>query len=590
MVAADTRSPLLRFGAFELDRQSGELRRNGMKVRLGDQPLRILELLVDRPGELVTREQLRERLWSSDTYVDFDLGLNSAIRRLREALDDSADNPRFVQTVPRRGYRFIVPVTPASSHPEPRAADITASRDWRVRRGWTVGAGVLVLAIWTLFIAFERKWWERPPGSIDIRSLAVLPFDNLTGDATQEYLVDGITVGVTTNLAQLGGFDVLSETSAMRYKGARKPAAARELGVDTLLDGSVARAGRRVLITARLIQAATDRHIWAQSHEGEADEVITLQHQIAYAIGALVGRDRRPSTAAALRAVNPEAYDAYLKGVFAFGGQSYEQYQTAISHFERAVDKQPDFADAYAAIAMIQLQFLFFGPLPPHEVIPKAEKAARKAIQLDEANAQAHKTLGTILHHYHWNWEEGNREFQRARELRGGLVEPLGIGVVALVRSGRRDEAMAVATIRRELELRPGHGRAHFQLGVTLVLMGRSEDAISEFETAVNATPIGNPRFLAYLGYAYAAAGRPRDARRILETLQARARQQYVSAFGLALIYDALGEKAAALAAFERAYQDHAVELAQVDQYPPFRTIAAEPQFIDRIRRIGLPR
>jgi tetratricopeptide (TPR) repeat protein len=497
MWAPETRPPLLRFGAFELDRQSGELRRNGMKIRLADQPFQILELLVDRPGELVTREQLRERLWSTDTYVDFDLGLYSAIRRLREALDDSADNPRFVQTLPRRGYRFIGPVTPAASnHTELQAADFTATRGWRIGRGWITVCLVLLLAIAALGIAYKRGW-DRSRGG-----------------------------------------------------------------------------------------------------------------------------DRRRPHAAEVRAVNPEAYEAYLRGVFEAGRQTDEQYQVAIAYFEQAVKKQPDFADAYAVMAQIQLQFLFSGPLSPHEVIPKVEQAARKAIELDEANARAHAMLGTILESYYWKWGEGDREFRRARELRGGFQENLNSGVASLIRSGRFEEAIAeakrvleldprsfdapfnlgisyraagqferaVAEIRRALALRPNSGRAHFQLGATVVLMGRPQDAIAELEAAVNSPPTVNPRYQAYLGYAYAATGRKRDARRILEALEARARQQYVSAFGLALIYDALGEKAPALAAFERAYQDHAVELTQAGFYPPFRTIAAEPLFIDRLRRIGPPR
>jgi TolB-like protein/DNA-binding winged helix-turn-helix (wHTH) protein/Tfp pilus assembly protein PilF len=619
MVAPQTRSQPLRFGVFELDGQSGELRRDGMKVRLADQPFHILQLLLDHPGEFVTREQLRQRLWSSDTYVDFDLGLNSAIRRLREALDDSADNPRFIQTLPRRGYRFIAPVTSATTD--------RSAPDVRIRRGWIAGAVVLALAIAALAIAYERGWWGRPRAAgVQIRSLAVLPFDNLTGDQSQEYLVDGITDGVTTNLAQLGGFDVLSRTSAMRYKGANKPAAKQELRVDALLEGSVARTGRQVHITARLVHGATDRHIWAQSYEGELGDVIKLQQQIADAIGGIVGTERRSpgaGRAAAVRAVNPDAYESYLKGMFEAARPSYEQYQIAIAHFEQAVAKQPDFVDAYAAIAMFQLQFLFMGPLSPHEVIPKAEKAARTAIQLDDTHARAHQTLGTILHNYYWNWEDGDKEFRRARKLRGGgSLARQTIGVAALIRSGRPEEAIeeaertrsqdplsfdaylnlgiayrsmgnyerALAEIRSALVLRPKSTRAPFQLGATLVLMGRPQDAIKELETAVNSPPPRNLRFVAYLGYAYVAAGRTHEASRILDELEARAPQQYVSSYGRALIYDALGEKGPALTAFERAYQDHAVELAQAEQYPPFRAIAAEPQFVERMRRIGLPR
>jgi TolB-like protein/DNA-binding winged helix-turn-helix (wHTH) protein/Flp pilus assembly protein TadD len=625
MVGPQARSQLLRFGVFELDSQSGELRRNGVKVRLPDQPFQILQLLLDRPGELVTREQLRQQLWSSDTYVDFDLGLNSAIRRLREALDDSADNPRFVQTLPRRGYRFIAPVTPAGSHIEQPATEDSSAPDSRIRRKWIAGAVLLALTIAALAVISERGWWSRRRPGMQIRSLAVLPFDNLTGDASQEYLVDGITDGVTTNLAQLGGFDVISRTSAMRYKGANKPAAKQELRVDALLEGSVARTGRQVHITARLVHAVTDRHIWAQSYEGELGDVIQLQQQIADAIGGILGTERRSSRAgraAAVRAVNPDAYEAYLKGAFEAARPSYEQYQIAIAHFEQAVAKQTDFVDAYVGIAIFQVQFLFLGPLSPHEAIPKAEKAARKAIELEETNAWAHQTLGMILHNYYWNWEDGDREFRRAREIKGGSAEGKAFGVAALIRSGRLEEAIeeaerarsldprsfdaylnlgiahrsmghyerAVAEIRRALVLRPKSTRAPFQLGATLVLMGRPQDAIKEFETAVNSPPPRNTRFVAYLGYAYAAAGRTHEARRILEELEARARQHYVSSFGLALIYDALGEKGPALAAFERAYRDHAVEFVQAEQYPPFRTIAAEPQFVEIMRRIGPPR
>jgi len=363
----------------------------------------------------------------------------------------------------------------------------------------------------------------------------------------------------------------------------------------------------------------------AQSYEGELSDVLTLQQQIARAIAtAIHGRLASPPPARARgpRAVNPEAYDAYLKGVSVGGRQTYDGFRNAVAYFEDAVARQPDFAAAYAAMAYAQLQFLFGGPLSPRETIPKAEAAARKALQLDETLALAHRTLAAILEDFHWEWEEADKEFRRARELGANSAETQPAAIISLIRSGRFEEAMAlterarrldplsfnahmnvaiayratgqydrtIAAFRRALEIVPGQPRAHFQLGVTFLFMGRLNEAISELETAVRSARGGNPRFQAYLGYAYAAAGRPLDARRILKELESRRRQQYVSSFGIALIHDALGEKEPALAAFERAYQDRAVEFAQMTQYPPFKTIASEPRFQVLMKLIGLPR
>jgi TolB-like protein/DNA-binding winged helix-turn-helix (wHTH) protein/Flp pilus assembly protein TadD len=620
---------ILAFGVFELDVQSGELRRHGQKIRLPDQAFQILRVLLDRRGDVVTREELRQRLWTSDTFVDFDHGLNSAIRKLREALDDSAENPRFVETLPRRGYRFIAPVTPVSAEqrPEPETG-ATARGSW-VRPAWIAGGLVLAVTLAALALVYARGWWEPlRPGtpSEQIRSLAVLPFENLTGDPTQDYFVDGMTDALTTDLAQVGGLQVISRTSAMQYKpGARKPlpAIGKELNVDAVVEGAIVRSGQHVRITAQLIHAATDRHVWAKSYEGELSDVLTLQQQMARAIAsAIQGRLTPPEAARGerTRTVNPEAYDVYLKGVSAGGRDTYEGFRTAVAYFEDAVARQPDFAMAHAALAQHQLQILFGGPLSPRETIPKAEAAARTALQLDDTLARAHVSLGSILHLFYWQWADGDKEFARARELRASSGEP--IAIAALIRNGRFAEAIAeaeharkldplrfnaymnqavayraagqydrtVAEIGRALEIAPGRPRAHFQLGVTFQFMGRLNEAIGELETAVRLAPGGNSRFEAYLGYAYAAAGRPLDARRILKELQSLARQQYVSAFGMALIYDALGEKEPALTAFERAYQDHAIEFAQMAQYPAFKTIATDPRFQKTMRLIGLPR
>jgi DNA-binding winged helix-turn-helix (wHTH) protein/Tfp pilus assembly protein PilF len=481
---------LFRFGVFELDSQSGELRRHGLKVRLPDQSFQILRLLLDRPGEVVSRDAIRQQLWTSDTFVDFNVGLNSAVRKLREALDDSAENPRFVETLPRRGYRFIASVNRAVPDPiaEPTPGGSERERP-RSRRSWAAGGLVVAAAIATLAISAAINMRPAPP---------------------------------------------------------------------------------------------------------------------------------RESRAAAPRGVDPAAYDAYLKGVAVGGRQTYDGYRNAVAYFEEAVAKQPDFALAYAALAQAQLQFLFGGPLSPRETIPKAEAAARKALQLDETLTEAHLRLGAILHNFYWQWDEGDKELARARELGAGAGD--GPMHAALIRRGRFAEAIAeserartldprsfaaymslaiayrasgqydraVEEIRRALEIIPGQNRAHFQLGVTYLFMGHLNDAIRELEIAVRSNE-SNQRLRAYLGYAYAVGHRPLDAQRILNELESRARQEYVSSFGIALVYDALGQREPALAAVERAYQDHAIEFAQLSQYPPFKTIASDPIFHVVMRGVGVP-
>jgi Flp pilus assembly protein TadD len=304
--------------------------------------------------------------------------------------------------------------------------------------------------------------------------------------------------------------------------------------------------------------------------------------------------------------------------VTAAGLQTYEGHRNAVAYFEDAVAKQPDFAMAYASLGSSQLQFLYVGPLSPRETVPKAEAATRKALRLDDTLALAHQTLGSILQVHYWQWADGDKELRRAGELGTSAAEPstmeliqsgqFALAIAEAERARRLDPLSfnagvnlasafraagqydrAIAEYRSALAITPRRPRGHFQLGVTFVFMGRLKEAIDELETAVRLSS-GNPRFDAYLAYAYAAAGRPRDARRILKALEARARQQYVSGFGLALIHDALGEKEPALVAFERAYQDRAVEFSQMTQYPPFKTIASDPRFQARMRDIGLPR
>jgi TolB-like protein/DNA-binding winged helix-turn-helix (wHTH) protein/tetratricopeptide (TPR) repeat protein len=621
-----------RFGVFELDARSGELRRHGQKIRLPHQSFQILLLLLSRPGDVVTRDELRQALWTSETFVDFDVGLNSAVRKLREALEDEAGHPTFIETLPRRGYRFIAEVN-AMPAIEP-AAPLPASANeaglppaplptprQRTRPIW-IGAAVALVAAVALGTLYVRS---REAAS-EIGSIAVLPFENLSGDTGQNYFADAVTDAVTTHLAQVSGLDVVSRTSAKLSKqpDVRISAIAGGLQVDAVLEGTVARSGNQVRITTQLVRGATERHIFARTYDGEVSGIFSLQQRIAGEIAAAAGRPLvdQPRGARAGRVVDPVAYDVYLKGMTASGLQRYDGYRTAVGYFEQAIARQPDFAEAHAALAQSQLQFLFGGPVSPHETIPKAEAAARRAIELDPTLPVPHRVLGQVLSLYYWKWDEANAARARARAtaLHAQLDEAPG-GGLGLIQSDRIAKVIAaaelartrdplsfaaqvdvatayrtsgqydraIAELRRALEITPGSTRALFQLGVTYVMMGRFDDAIREFEAALQSSQGRNPRFEAYRAYAYAMAGRPVDARRILHDLEARRSEEYVSSFGVALIYDVLGEKEAALTALERACEERAVEFAQARQYPAFKTIASEPRFAAVMKRVGLP-
>jgi len=612
---------VLAFGVFELDLRSGELRKQGVKVRLADQPFQILRLLIERRGDLVSREELRQALWSADTFVDFDVGLSSAVRKLRDALGDSAENPQFIETIPKRGYRFIAPVKPIG------VEEMVTVRHARPSALW-VGAGAALAVAITAIVLYQRSPWSRLHGASTagrITSLAVLPFDNLTGDAANRYLVDGITDELTTNLAQVDGLQVISRASAMRYRETKKslPEIGHELGVDGLVLGAIVKTGDHLHVSAQLIYAATDRHVWAHNYDSDIKDAVTLQNEIANAIaraanGGVAGGSQRFFPA---RDVKSEAYLLYLKGLSSEARGGYEGQRSAESYFERAVAEQPDFAMGHAALAQARLQFLFTGPIPPRETIPKAEAAARKALALDDTNPLAHRILAEIQRTYYWQWLESDKEMQRARQLDPNSVSTHTELAGALIRSGKIQEGLAeservrrldplsfnavtniasafraagqydraIAGFQNALAIEPRQGRAHFLLGSTYALMGRMNDAIRELEAAAVLSP-GNSRFDAYLGYAYAAAGRRADAEKILVKLNERAKKAYVSSFGIAVIHDALGDKERAMAALEQAYEDHAVEFSQLGQYPPFASLRGTPRYEEIMKIVSRPR
>jgi TolB-like protein/cytochrome c-type biogenesis protein CcmH/NrfG len=494
---------------------------------------------------------------------------------------------------------------------------------WRLARGGAIALLFVLLVGVAGFVYVGALPWPRRPAVAEppIASIVVLPFENLTGDPAQEYLADSVTDAINAQLAQLKGVDVISRTSARQYKQTLKPLAqirAELNNVEGVVEGTVRRSGDMVWITAKLIRAETDRTVpGPHVYEGEMSGLLSLHQQIASDLAAAAGQPR-PNPVRA-RTIAPKAADAYINGLTARGLGRHEGFRRAVGYFEEAITIQPDFAEAYAELAMVQVQFLFGGPYSPHQAIPKAEAAARKALQLDNQQARARRALGQILILYYWRWEDGDRELERATAI-GGLDDPPEAISASLRRRGRYQEAIAAAErgrrvdplsvqaqiaignsyraagqydramheYRRALQMSPGNNRVLFQMGVNLVAMGRPADAIRELEIASRQTTGHNSRMEAYLGYAYALAGRAGDAREVLKELEAHRKDQYVSWYGIALIHDALGEKAPALAALQRAFDDRAVEFGLHDHtFAKFRTIASEPAFQSVFRQVG---
>jgi TolB-like protein/DNA-binding winged helix-turn-helix (wHTH) protein/Flp pilus assembly protein TadD len=632
----------LRFGIFEADLRTGELRKRGVRVRLQEQPFQVLAVLLAKPGELVTRDELRGRLWTADTFVDFDHGLNKAINKIREALGDSAASPRFVETVARRGYRFIADVAvvdlasaaPDTSAPsavgDPLAADdreppevadqTTASKS----RGWqrtltTIGCGLALASVILV------GWLVQSRGqSPTIRSVAVLPLENLSGDASQEYFADGMTDQLIATLGQISALRVISRTSVMLYKGARKPLPqiARELNVDAVIEGSIVRSGGRVRITAQLIEAAVDKHLWAQSYDGDVRDMLALQSRVARAIAEEIRVTVQPSEQAALRnvkSVNPDAYEAYLKGRYFWNKRTTDALNKAKEYFEEAVAKAPDYAQAYSGLAdtYALLGDWQYGVMASSEALPAAKAAASKALELDNTLSEAHTSLGFVLSGFDWNWAAAETEFRRAIDLNPGYATAHHWYAWHLSLMGRHREAIAemrrarsldplsliinadlaeilliahfydesVQQSRKTIDMDPDFALAHNQLAEAHLQKHMRDDAIAEFQKAVQLSE-GSPIYTANLARAYAASGRSTDAAQLLTGLQKRSNAAYSNAAEIAMVYAALGEKTQAMAWLERGYDERFNP--GVLLRPGFDSLRADPGFRDMVKRVGL--
>src|SRR6202453_2331749 len=423
---------VIRFGTYEVSFQSGEVREAGLRIRVQQQPMKLLQILLEHPGEVVTREELRSRVWPNESFGDFDQALNIAIGKLRSAVGDSAENPRFIETLPKRGYRFIadVSVVDADAHtkkqPESAAADLPSPvRKMELgntlqgaglatvpkRRKWPTSRIIVALAL-VLSLPILAVWLFHSygPAPTRIRSIAVLPLENLSGDTSQNYFADGMTDELITDLAQISALRVISRTSVMVYQGARKPLPqiARELNVDAVVEGTVLRSGDRVRITAQLIEASTDKHVWSQSYEGELRDTLAVQNRVASAIADQIRINLTPQEQAALKnakVVNPEAYESYLKGRYFWNKRTADGLRVALAYFKQASEEDPDYAQAYSGLAdtYALLGDWQYAVMTPKEANPQAKAAALKAVELDSALGGAHNSLAFVLDGFDWD-------------------------------------------------------------------------------------------------------------------------------------------------------------------------------------------
>ena len=624
------------FADFTLDQSRYRLQRGERILRLEKRPMELLILLVERRGELVSRGEIAERLWGKDVFLDVDRSINTAISKVRVALRDDPEKPRFVETVVGKGYRFAatvicngdynpqapafsvpaqVPSTPASLSIEKKAASM------RLR---LLLGGVAVLALFTVALVVSRGRGAKGGGQPAIKSLAVLPLKNLSGDPTQEYLADGMTEALIGRLSNIHDLRVISRTSAMHFKDTQLsvPEIARTLRVDAIVEGSLIRQGSRIRVTAQLIRGATDEHLWSEAYDRELRDALALESEVAQSIAQRVavtvtGEERARLVAA--RPVAPEVYESYLKGQSEFSkGKTRADYEKSVAYFGEAISKDPAFAPAYVGLATAygRLGGSLVGA-PPKQVRPKVTSAVRKALELDPDLPEAHVLLADMLQKQ-WQWAEAEAEYKRALELkpndaaahvgfanwlmcqgrtedalawsrRARELDPLGVSGTQigwiLFLAHHYDEAMR--ELRSELVVQPDEIGALWFLGFVLINKNQPEEAIQVLERAVSVSD-RSPGSLELLATAYAHAGRRNETLRLLDELRRRRQTSYVPSSAFINPYLALGDHDQAFAWFERAYQEKSTILLYLKVDPFFDPVRGDPRFADLLHRVGL--
>jgi TolB-like protein/DNA-binding winged helix-turn-helix (wHTH) protein/Tfp pilus assembly protein PilF len=623
-----------KFGDFELDRARFELRRNGQPLKLERIPMELLLLLLEKDGEIVTRQQIVERLWGKDVFVDTEHGINTAVRKIRAALREDIEHPRFIQTVSGKGYRFIgepangngtstvattenVPPAEIQSPPLPTQPVQPATQ----KALWRFATILLpVLLIGGLLLGFnvagmrDKIFSPRPLRSI--HSLAVLPLANLSGDPAQDYFADGMTDELITMLAKNTSLRLVSRTSAMRFKGVQRPLKdiARELGVDGILEGSVVRSGNRVHMTVQLIHAPSDTHVWAESYDRNLSEAFSLPSELSQTIAREVNTAISP--AKPQPRINPEAHDAYLRGrYFWFNGNT----QRSQEYFQQAIQLQPDYAAAWSGLADSYSLLAVDGKVPPQTVMGKAEEAAGKAIELDDSLSEAHKARAALYLFGTWEWRRAEAETRRALELDPNNSEAHHLYSYVLFVTQRPEEALqeqkratsldyslrpwalgrcyihlrrfddAIKELRLLSESQSNNGWVRYQLSQAYWLKGMHKESEQELESALRV--VGDSKMADAYHRAFARNGERGAAQLGVEDIKARARKKYISSWDLAFECAYLGndDKEETLKFLEAAYQERSPWIVFLQNEPVFDFLHSDARYRALVKKIGLP-
>lgn len=575
----DSPSSTMRFGTFEIDLESRELRKQGVRIRLEEKPFRILVELLEHAGRVVTRKTLQQKLWP-DTHVRYDPNLNTAVNKLRELLSDSAQSPRFIETLPRLGYRFVAPVTRSERTAPPV---VTVS---------------------------------------DKKMLAVLPFENLGSAADREYFADGLTEELISHLGQINPkrFGVIGRTSAIQYKNTRKSISeiAAELKVGHILEGTVRCEGTCVRITVQLIEAAGQTHLWAASYNREFHDILGVQADVARAVGRALALELLPEDPTACVSFHPAAHESYLRGRFFFGQRTEEALKKAIASFETALSIETRCARSLSGIADCNSLLCWFGALAPKEAGAKAAASAARAIEIDASLSEPHASLALARFWYEWDWSGAEEEFLRAIELNPSYASAFHWYASYLNAMGRVDEAQTMQRRARELdplslmlnmgaadsyffarqydrafqhltallEQEPLFFPAHFTLGRVYIENGMREQAIAAFEKAVQYSR--NQEALAPLAHAYALAGHTQKAKAVLEEMTSSMAGRYLAAPMVARVHLGLGEFEQALDWLQKGFEEHSYWMVFLKMDPVYDPIRSHSRFKELLKQTRL--
>jgi TolB-like protein/DNA-binding winged helix-turn-helix (wHTH) protein/Tfp pilus assembly protein PilF len=634
----------VRFAGFEFNFASGELQRDGIPLKLQPQPARILAILIQRAGEIVARQELTEQVWGSETFVDFEQGLNFAIRQIRTVLQDDADQPRFLETLPRRGYRFIAAVedvsSPSSAPPELQAKSdsrtIEPGSPSRPRRSiWPWLAAALFLATFSPFAIYRYRLTTRQPASAGapaVRSIAVLPLANLSGDPNQEYFSDGLTDELITELAKAGSLRVISRTSVISFKGSRKraPEIGRDLHVDALVEGTVERVGEHIRIRAQLIRADSDQHLWAESYDSDLRDVLKLEREVAADIAKQIGyrisanesssrlgdasRPPQPDT------VSPAAHENYLKGRYYWNKRTDAGLQKGIEYFQKALATDPRYAPAYAGLADSYIMLANWGFTHPGPAYLQAKSSAMKALELDNQSAEAQTSLAYATLLYDWDWAGAEAGFRRAITLNPNYASAHHFYSILLMTAGRQAEAIAEIKRARELdplsliindvegwlyyegrqydqaiqqykntlEIDPNYVPVLLDLGNTYLRLEDFKSAIAQFEKA-RAIAGHNAAVLLDLAKAQALSGVRNEAVRSLNRIHPSP-DLFVSSWDLSLVHAALDDRVKVMALLKQAADEHDGWVIRLAVEPEFDRFHSNPEFLALVQRIKIPR